>query len=469
MIGRLELRRLVAERSARWILLVLGAVACLAGALGGARTQRAALQQREAQEDVEKQRQELLESLRKFEANPEPVEEFWQHPGAPTRVTRRLRPLVSLSQSASAAGAVGLSALHAQRLQVSPFKTEPLAQRPLQSPLALWAGELDLSFVVITLAPLAALALCFQLVAGEREQGTWALALAQVADPRNWLLWRLAWRGLLVWGAVVLGGALGLLLGGVSVWSLDWLAWAVIAALYTSVWLGLCLVVNALGRGTAWTSLTLLGAWLGLVFLFPAVLRLTTEALAPVPSGVELVGEQRRATDDAERRQKDLLQRFYIEHPEYAARDQEDEALNAGIASQRAAQDAVAPLLQRRAEALMQRRTWQERLGILSPAISTQSLLLGLAGTGEEAYGALGAAAQEKARFWEDELQRRVFLGAKGRFRAEEIEKIPSLLQIVPPSPGPWQWLGWAFSLLGMTIGLFWLGLRWVRRLDHAR
>ncbi|MGL5005185.1 MAG: ABC transporter permease, partial [Casimicrobium sp.] len=55
----------------------------------------------------------------------------------------------------------------------------------LENPWNLLSGRFDLAFVIVVLMPLAILALCYNLLSGEREQGTLRLLLAQPISVRT--------------------------------------------------------------------------------------------------------------------------------------------------------------------------------------------------------------------------------------------------------------------------------------------
>jgi len=67
----------------------------------------------------------------------------------------------------------------------------------IENPLNLLVGRFDLAFVVVYLLPLLILALSFNVLSGEREQGTLALTLAQPVSARGVVSAKLAFRAIL--------------------------------------------------------------------------------------------------------------------------------------------------------------------------------------------------------------------------------------------------------------------------------
>jgi len=86
----------------------------------------------------------------------------------------------------------------------------------VENPLNLMVGRFDLAFAVVYLLPLLILALSFNVLSEEREQGTLALTLSQPVAARSVATLKLAFRALVVAG-IVLGvsllGALVLQIG----------------------------------------------------------------------------------------------------------------------------------------------------------------------------------------------------------------------------------------------------------------
>ena len=86
-----------------------------------------------------------------------------------------------------AALAVGQSDLLPYYYDVSIYTNESTFQQngEVENPLNLMVGRFDLAFVVIYLLPLLVLALSYNVLSEEREQGTLALTLSQPVSARS--------------------------------------------------------------------------------------------------------------------------------------------------------------------------------------------------------------------------------------------------------------------------------------------
>jgi ABC-2 type transport system permease protein len=194
----------------------------------------------------------------------------------------------------------------------------------VENPHHLLAGRFDLAFVVVYLLPLIVLALTYNVVAGEREQGTLALLLATPVPARRLLLAKVGMRA-----GVVLGGTVGLTLllvagtlwaegsplGRADTWG-GVLLWLLLVLGYTAAWTALALAVNVRGHGAATNAVLLLGAWLAVVVVTPALVSAGVSLAHPAPSRVALTVALREATDAAAREGEQAVSQYLADHPE---------------------------------------------------------------------------------------------------------------------------------------------------------
>ena len=217
-----------------------------------------------------------------------------------------------------AALAVGQGDLLPYYYDVSIYTNESTFQQngEVENPLNLMVGRFDLAFVTVYLLPLLVLALSFNVLSEEREQGTLALTLAQPVSARDVVGAKLAFRALLVVGLAAGVSLLGVLAtagfgspGRIALWCAT-------VILYALFWFALAAWVNSLRRSSAWNATALVGAWLVLVVVLPAVINIAAGLLHPLPSRVEMITAQREASNDAVNRRSELLARYLEDHPE---------------------------------------------------------------------------------------------------------------------------------------------------------
>ncbi|MCP3142751.1 ABC transporter permease [Pyxidicoccus xibeiensis] len=389
----------------------------------------------------------------------------WKSPAMPVPVGSRLvQPQALLPPGPLGALVIGQLDLLPTVYQVSlQGRVTDFARDTLEHPTHLATGPLDLAFVLLYLLPLFALALSFDLVSREREDGTLRLVLVQAAGLRGWALRRLAVRAGVLLGLCVLAGLAGHVLTGGPGGTGRLLGWVVLVVAYGAFWFALALAVNALGLGSSTNALVLLGAWVLLVVVVPAVAQLGVSRMYPVPSRVALVGATRTASLEAEKRGSEVLSAYLQDHPELAPEGTRTEGYwPTALAVQDEAARATAPVV---AAFQAQLARQQATLGVLrfaSPALAFQQALQDVAGTGSRRHEHFLAQVDRFHTAWREALLPRVFaaspLGAAEhralpRFAYEEqpgsdvvAQVALGLLALLLP------------TLLALGLGLSWLG-----------
>ena len=303
-----------------------------------------------------------------------------------------------------AALAVGQSDLLPYYYDVSIYTNESSFQQSgeVENPLNLMVGRFDLIFVVVYLLPLLVLALSFNVLSEEREQGTLALTLSQPVSARDVVLAKLAFRAVLVVGMVLAVSLAGAVATGGFGSPGRVLLWCAAVVSYALFWFVLAAWVNTLRRSSAWNATVLVGAWLVLVVVLPAAVNIAADVLHPLPSRVEMITAQREATNDAVNRRSELLARYLEDHPEMAEGVVADEPGLGALAW--AATDAVNSRLEevtgehdaRRAEQIVLVRRYR----FLSPALLAQDVLMDAAGTGDARFALFQSQVRSFAERW---------------------------------------------------------------------
>ena len=371
-----------------------------------------------------------------------------------------------------AALAVGQSDLLPYYYDVNIYTNESSFQQngEVENPLNLMVGRFDLTFVVVYLLPLLVLALSFNVLSEEREQGTLALTLSQPVSARDVVLAKLAFRAVLVVGMVLAVSLAGAVATGGFGSPGRVLLWCAAVVSYALFWFVLAAWVNTLRRSSAWNATVLVGAWLVLVVVLPAAVNIAADVLHPLPSRVEMITAQREATNDAVNRRSELLARYLEDHPEMAEGVVADEPGLGALAW--AATDAVNSRLEevtgghdaRRAEQIVLVRRYR----FLSPALLAQEVLMDAAGTGDARFALFQSQVRSFAERW-----RRFFVPAilaDEMMSAGVLADVPKF-RLVDETPGdaagraalPLTVLGGLVVLVGVGAGV---GLGRVRGAD---
>ena len=302
--------------------------------------------------------------------------------------------------------AVGQSDLLPYYYDVNIYTNESSFQQngEVENPLNLMVGRFDLAFVVVYLLPLLVLALSFNVLSEEREQGTLALTLSQPVSARNVVTAKLAFRALLVVGMVLAVSLLGTLATGGFGSPGRVLLWCATIVAYALFWFVLAAWVNTLRRSSAWNATVLVGAWLVLVVVLPAAINIAAGLLHPLPSRVEMITAQREASNEAVNQRSELLARYLEDHPEMAEGVVADEPGLGALAW--AATDAVNGRVEevtsehdaQRAEQIVLVRRYR----FLSPALLAQEVLIDAAGTGDARFAHFQSQVRAFAEQWKE-------------------------------------------------------------------
>jgi len=302
--------------------------------------------------------------------------------------------------------AVGQSDLLPYYYDVNIYTNESSFQQngEVENPLNLMVGRFDLAFVVVYLLPLLVLALSFNVLSEEREQGTLALTLSQPVSARDVITAKLAFRALLVVGMVLAVSLLGILATGGFGSPGQVVLWCTTVVTYSLFWFVLAAWVNTLRRSSAWNATVLVGAWLVLVVVLPAAINIAAGLLHPLPSRVEMITAQREASNDAVNRRSELLARYLEDHPEMAEGVVADEPGLGALAW--AATDAVNRRLEEVTSEHDARRADQivlvRRYRFLSPALLAQEVLIDAAGTGDARFAHFQSQVRAFAEQWRE-------------------------------------------------------------------
>ena len=187
---RFEARMMRRDKAVWFALLALAAIALFALAMGAARVeaQQAAIAGARADETQRLSNlQKTLAQLQQGDAQGKPTPEPppFRDPRNPAFMGGGPAATVAaLAPAPLALVATGQSDLLPPAVRVTTgSKDSFLFADEIDNPANLMSGATDLAFVIVFVYPLVILAMAFNLLAGEREQGTMAMTLASARRP----------------------------------------------------------------------------------------------------------------------------------------------------------------------------------------------------------------------------------------------------------------------------------------------
>jgi len=187
----------------------------------------------------------------------------------------------------------------------------------LNNPANLLLGNLDLGFVIIYLFPLLLIAFSYNLLSEEKEEGTWKMILFQAESPLKVLRRKM----LTSLGAVFFSVLLLLLLAKIILaipFSSAFLAVVFLVVLYLLLWAALCYWVISWQKSSAFNALMLIGFWVALTILSPAIVNTYISNAYPVPEALEMVVKQRQGSHEKWDMEKSItMTKFYAHYPQF--------------------------------------------------------------------------------------------------------------------------------------------------------
>ncbi len=186
----------------------------------------------------------------------------------------------------------------------------------LVNPMRLQVGNLDISFLLIFLFPLIIIALNFNVLSEEEENGTWKMITIHSKSSFRFLLMKLSIRFVFV--SVILG--LLVLVAKVVLnipFNKEFMNVLVMSSLYILFWFALCFFVILLRKSSNANAIILLSSWLLLVVFLPVFINNYINNKLPVDEAFTMVIKQRDAYHEKwDTDKKETLERFYEHYPQ---------------------------------------------------------------------------------------------------------------------------------------------------------
>jgi ABC-2 type transport system permease protein len=251
------------------------------------------------------------------------------------------------------------------------------------NPLLAAFGNFDLSFVLVLLAPLLVIALSYDVWSSEREYGTWDLVRSQPMREMHVLGVKLAIR----MGVILAALALILVQSALVLnlpFDVRFLSALLLTMTYVIFWTGMAAVVIATGRSSDFNLVTLLGLWIFLTVLAPALANVALSVRYPLPEALELTVKQRQGYHSTwDRPVQETMAEFYKHYPEWKTFPVPDDRYSNAwyYAMQQRGDDEATPAATAYFETLRQRDRWMESAATIIPPVAFQLALNDIART----------------------------------------------------------------------------------------
>lgn len=265
---------------------------------------------------------------------------------------------------------------------VNPYNVKPtmltlegqLYESEMTNPKNLLYGNLDLAFVIVFLFPLVIIAFCHNLISAEQENGVWNLLRSQPISLASIISWRL----LIRFGTVLLL-AFSLISAGCAFLGCAFdarFAYALLITFsYLAFWFAVAAFVISLQKNSTFNALLLLGAWIFLTILAPALLNLAVSTTLPVSESFEVSVSQREGYHRKWDQEKAAtMRKFYELYPEYSAVSIPEDKFSWAwyYAAQLMGDLESADSTEGYTQKLQKRDDWTNRAAWLLPTVNTQ-------------------------------------------------------------------------------------------------
>lgn len=329
---------------------------------------------------------------------------------------------------------LGQSDLYPHYVKVSTRSKQTfLENEEIENPNNLLTGKFDLSFVVIYLYPLLILALSYNIISAEKEQGTLALILSQPVNLKTLISGKILALISLIGSIILFFTIFIALLANNNNNFARVLFWILTILLYGSFWFGLAILVNVSKTNSVTNAIILLSCWVIFVVILPFVINMLATTLYPVPSRVGLIQAMREASNEANAKASNLLAKYYVDHPELAAGkdpDLNDFAIKSFVV-QDEVEKSVQDILTHFDQQLIKQQKLVNKLGFLSPAIICQDALNSIAGTGLDRYQHFLNQVDVFHKKWQDFFLPKIF--QKQLLTIADYEKLPQFTFVEEP------------------------------------
>lgn len=220
------------------------------------------------------------------------------------------------------------SALSIGQRDVLPFYKQISTERnftqsyapDISNPEVLSEGNIDLSFVIIYLLPLLMIGFTYNILSGEKENGTFPLMAVQVGKPSRIIVFKYIVRISIIFLVLILLNLYAIVhvSGAGGIYTAKAFYWISIVCSYFLFWAALCYFFIVLGKSSAVTVFYMSASWLLLTLLLPFMLNLYVDLAYPTVLRADMASEQRKIEEDVwSIKPKELIWNFYNRHPEY--------------------------------------------------------------------------------------------------------------------------------------------------------
>lgn len=336
-----------------------------------------------------------------------------RHAGMPQVINFRLPQNVILVPRPLSALSLGQSDIQPFYHQVKTsidFTAPPNV--PVSNPSRLFAGNFDLSFVLIFLLPLFVIAFCYPVYAMEKEAGTLTLLMVQGASIQRIMIYKLLFRLLIFTIVLMILNLAGFLAASLiqPVTGSEVISWTGCSFAYLLTWFAIAYLIISFKRSAPVTAMAMAGVWLLLLILIPSAINMYLSMKYPIPLRDALSSFDRHTGEEVwASPPRVLADSFFRYNPQYASlKDPAKDSLRTGKIFIVAYYDLKERKVKRMAELfdqeVQQHNEVAARLSRWDPPLLLQAAFNAMAGTDRNSYLQFNDKADQFRKTWRDFL-----------------------------------------------------------------
>lgn len=273
-----------------------------------------------------------------------------------------------------------------------PSTTQTLARTVRSNPLLATIGTFDATLLVGAILPLAVVALTYNVVSSDREQGRWSLVEIHATSAPRLIATRCIVRvvGLVTTVATVLTACV--LIAKTADWDLTvtrnlsvWIGWLIA---YLAFWTALTISVNSFSVSSSGAGLLLLLCWFIFAIVIPSVIELGINRRFQFPRQAELIALEQEIQKQTEEESEKVWADFLRRHTEvqFDSNNPQQEFLLRDIAINKVVRLKVAERLEKHYQRYLDRESVLDRSQLLSPLLAWRTASDQCAGTSVRHY-----------------------------------------------------------------------------------
>jgi|GEM_PF-2242742 len=326
------------------------------------------------------------------------VEKYDVDPRNPALYLNRAPKFAFIHLNALGILAHGQSDLYNEEvLLTSRFRDPRQRNQDMVNPSVLEFGQFDAAMVLVILFPLFIIALSFNFLSAEKENGTIRLIAIHSGSIKKWI-----WAKTIVYGIASFLVPWLICMALFMIYNIDFATntvrigfFSLILLCYTFLWQSLAVFINLSGRSSAFNAMFLVCLWVAFVFVLPAVSNLIANQYHQVPSRVSFINAVRQAQVEAEKLDSsELANRYFFDHPELVekkdtvgqSRYAANEFAKQSILSQEIINKRANPVYEAYNHKLKEANVFAGHVVWISPSAAFNKALLELAGTSSQDY-----------------------------------------------------------------------------------